>query len=131
MSLFPVKVRALFKSMSDADVLDQLVEAAKGMPVNTPDDVQSRIALTTAGVLYAVRQEIELDVHKVRLAIPKDLNPLYLAHGITVEYYDEDGNPMNLPYELADSSPHLASAIEAELYNALLRAKGIDIPMYE
>jgi hypothetical protein len=131
MSLFPVKVRALFKSMADADVLDQLVEAAKGMPVNSPEDSNKRIALTTPGVRYAAEMEVGLDVRKVRLSIQRGVNRLYLADSIKVELYDEDDNPLCLPYPLSQVEAHLSSAIEAELYNVLLRAKGIDIPMHE
>lgn len=131
MSLFPVKVRALFKSLADDGVLDQMAEAAKGMPVKSPKDGNMRIALNTPGVRYAAEMEVGLSVRKVRLSIPRGANPLYLADSIKVELYDEDDTSMYLPYPLSQVEAHLSSAIEAELYNALLRAKGIDIPMYE
>jgi hypothetical protein len=131
MSLFPVKVRALFKSLDEAGVLDQMVEAAGRMPVNSPKDGNKRIALTTPGVRYAAELEVGLDVRKVRLSIQRGVNRLYMADSIKVELYDEGDNSMYMPYPLSQVEAHLSSAIEAELYNALLRAKGIDIPMHE
>jgi len=131
MSLFPVKVRALFKSLANEGVLDRLFEGAALMPVNSPKDGHPRIALCSRGVLEAAERDIELAVRKLRLVVPRDVNPLYLAESILVECYDDEDNTHHVAFPLSAANGHLSFAIEAELYSLLLGAKGIHIPMYE
>lgn len=132
MSLFPVKVRRLVEALTREGILEKLAEDAKRMPVNSPDDGSTRIVLCTPGVNYAVRQRVGMDKRiRVRIAIPRDLNPLYLGEYTVLEVYGEDDNLLCPPASLTTLDPHTACAVEAELFHAMARAKGIYIPMDE
>jgi hypothetical protein len=132
MSLFPVKVRRLVEALTQEGILDKLAEDAKRMPVNSPDDRSTRIVLCTPGVNYALRQRVGMDKHiRVRIAIPVDMNPIYLGEYTILEIYGEDGNMLCPPASLTTLDPHTACAVEAELFHAIVRAKGICIPINE
>jgi len=132
MSLFALKVRRLFESLTQEGIMDKLSEDAIGTRLSPLDDGKTRLVLCSPGVNYAARLQVGLDESiRIRLAIPKDLNPLYLADESTIEIYNHNGLLLAAPQPLKDVTPHMACAIEAELFHAIVRAKGICIPMQE
>lgn len=132
MSLFPMKVRRLFETLTQEGLLDSLREGAKSVVIGNLADGKTRLVLSSPGVNYAARTQVGLDKSiRIRLAIPQDLNPLYLADESTIEIYNDNGLLLAEPQPLTKVSPHMACAIEAELFHAIVRAKGICIPMQE
>lgn len=127
-----MKVRRLFEALAQEGVMATLGEEARRIGPGHPADGKARIVLCSPGVRHAALLKVGPDKRiRIRLAIPRDCNPLYLADESTIEVYDEDGLLLVAPEPLAKVGPHMACAIEAELFHAIVRAKGICIPMQE
>jgi hypothetical protein len=134
MSLYPVKVRQIIEELTQSSALSRLVQDSSTVPVKHPDDAKQRIVLCSAELRAALREQLleapDLSNSRIRLAIPTDVTKLYVAENTCLEVYDVDGNLLFKPWAVTNLVGHVSSALQAELFHAILRAQGSKIPMH-
>ena len=123
--LFPVKVFAMISAMSKLGVTDSM----RKIPVNSPEDGMTRLVLSSPEVFAAVKKKIKLKDFRVRLAFTNDLADfLSVVDKAQLEVYNLDGNLIEAT-PIEKTNDLMSCAIQVEIFQELLRAKKVDIPL--
>ncbi len=128
-NIFPVKLHAIYFALNATGVLASLVEETKQYGLSHDDD-KVRITLRSPEVMRLVCKVHERDDCRVRLAFPAN-EPTFsqLCDETMFELYSVDKEVLREPTCITSVSAELSNAIQVELFQLLLRAKGIDIPL--
>ncbi len=126
--IFPVKLAAFHHALVDTGVLARLVEETNHYGLRHYDD-KARILLRSPEVLGLVRANFQTPDARVRIAFPANTSFLSLCEATMLEVYDGDKNPLSTPEPLTSLTGALANAVQVELLQLLLKAKGVDIPL--
>jgi hypothetical protein len=123
--LFPVKVFSMISAMSTLGVTDSM----RKIPVNSPEDGMTRLVLSSPEVFSAVKKKIKLKDFRVRFAFINNLDDfLSVVDKAQIEFYNLEGNLIEaIPLDKTDAL--LSCAIQVEIFQELLRAKKVDIPL--
>lgn len=123
--LFPVKVFAMIRAMSNLGVVDTM----RKIPINSSEDGLTRLVLSSPEVFGAVKNKIKLKDFRVRLAFANDVEDfLSVVNKAQLEVYNVEGNLIEAtPLEKTDN--FISCAIQVEIFQELLRAKKVDIPL--
>lgn len=128
-NIFAVKLLSLHRALTTTGVLAGLVRAANHHGVEYPSDNKERILLNTPEVMKAVCKTNKVKNCRVRIAFPACPTFNELVDHTTFEVYAVDKAPVSDPVRVVDLDDEISSAVQAELFWHLLKAKGIEIPM--
>lgn len=127
--IFAVKLMSFVHALSNTGVLATLAEQTTHYGLQPGDD-KTRLALRSPEVLDAVCAKFGVSDCRVRLALPAELRNINrLAEGTMLEVYGVDKKPLTEPMPAISLPDDLANAMQVELLQLLLQAKGIDIPL--
>jgi hypothetical protein len=128
-NIFGVKLMSLHRALTTTGVLAGLVNAASHYGVEYPLDNKERILLNTPDVLKAVCKKYGVRDCRVRIAFPACASFGELVEQTTFEMYSCDKLKLLESARVVELDDDLSNAVQVELFQHLLKAKGIDIPM--
>jgi len=131
-NLFPLRVYSIFSAMKDAGLIKsmQLCENTKQPSTSTvqaPDDGLVRLMLNSPTVQRQVREETGARDFRIRIALPERFDFMSLVSNVKLEIYAISGEPLREPVLLTELENEMGNAVQVELLDRLLQAKGTDL----
>lgn len=115
----------MIRAMSKLGVIDTM----RKIPVNSPEDRMTRVVLSSPEVFLAVKQKVQLTDFRIRFAFPDEIdNFLHVVDKAQIEVYNLDGHLIEAT-PLGELDALMSCAIQVEIFQELLRAKKVDIPL--